>query len=87
MPKHVQVRGSWWGLTKQECVVADATGTIQIVLFGRKKIGCLQEDRQRVADVHVKEFQGKKVEVAQNQIRYCLELTLHTQLEYSAFLR
>ena len=28
MPEHVQVRDSWRGLTKQECIVADATGTI-----------------------------------------------------------
>ena len=60
MPEHVQVRDSWRGLTKQECKVADATGTIRIVLW-EKKISCLQEDRcYKVENVHVKEFQGKK---------------------------
>ena len=40
--------------------MADATGTIQIVLW-EKKIGCLQEDRcYKVENVHIKEFQGKK---------------------------
>ena len=40
--------------------MADATGTIPIVLW-EKKIGCLQEDRcYKVENVHVKEFQGKK---------------------------
>ena len=38
MPEHVQVRDSWRGLTKQECIVADTTGTIQIVLW-EEKIG------------------------------------------------
>ena len=60
MLEHVQVKDSWRGLTKQECVVGNATETIRIVLW-EKKIGCLQQDRcYKVADVHVKEFQGKK---------------------------
>ena len=60
MPEHVQVRDSWRGLTKQECIVADVTGTIRIVLW-EKKIGCSQEDRcYKVENVHIKEFQGKK---------------------------
>ena len=36
MPEHVQVRDSWRGLTKQECKVADTTGTIRIVLWEKK---------------------------------------------------
>ena len=39
----------------------DATATIQIVLWEKKKIGCLQQDHcYKIANVHVKEFQGKK---------------------------
>ena len=36
MPENVQVEDSWRGLTKQECIVTDATETIRIVLWEKK---------------------------------------------------
>ena len=62
MPEHVQIEDSWQGLTKLERVVGGATGTCcggcywddPNCPFG-EKIGCSQQ----VADVYVKDFQGK----------------------------
>ena len=60
VPERVQVKDRWRELTKQECVLGDATGTIQIVLW-EQKIGSLQQDIcYKIADAHIKVYQGSK---------------------------
>ena len=54
VPKHAQIKDNWWWLTKQECVVGDYSK-------GEDNTGSLQQNRcYKIADAHVKAFQGKK---------------------------
>ena len=60
VPEHIQAKDHWAGLTKQDCIVGDATGTSRLVLW-EENVGALQADKcYKITDAHVKLFQGKK---------------------------
>ena len=56
LPSQSKAKKAWWEIRKQDCVVADGSGTCRLVLW-QEEIGALQvNSSHRVSAVHVRMY-------------------------------